>query len=250
MSVARAALGALRSDTSALVAAAEEAATGDSDLVPLAAGAAAAAEAGAALAARQAEALEAAAAQLLRSPDILRCVPRALRSAVRVSSADSRVLQSKEGLAFWCAQLQPHASKWACSQVLWCTRCPARPQGNGAGQVRGVRERLRRACRQGAMARWVAGAGRWADCYLVLTAAGCLHWFEYGPPSAAAPLPAGSLALARCQLDAGDAQQFRLAQAGSVWGRPRTLGFRAAEGDDAGEWVLALRDALAAAHAR
>lgn len=53
------------------------------------------------------------------------------------------------------------------------------------------------------MARWVAGAGRWADCHMVLTRAGCLHWFEGGPPTPAAPLPAGSLALARCQLDAG-----------------------------------------------
>lgn len=97
------------------------------------------------------------------------------------------------------------------------------------------------------MARWVAGGGRWADCHLVLTRAGCLHWFEGGPPAAAAPLPAGSLALARCQLDAGDPEQFRLACAGSLWGRPRRACFRAAAGQDAGVWVLALRDALAAA---
>ena len=71
--VGRAALTALRSDTSALAAAADEAAAGDSDLESLAAGAAAAAEAGAALAARQAEALEAAAAALLGSAEIVRC---------------------------------------------------------------------------------------------------------------------------------------------------------------------------------
>ncbi|KAK9830979.1 hypothetical protein WJX81_004843 [Elliptochloris bilobata] len=171
----RAALAALRSDTSALAAAAEEAAAGDSDLVPLAAGAAAAAEAGAALAVRQAEALQAAATALLRSAEIVR---------------------------------------------------------------------------QGAMARWVAGEGRWADCHLVLTRAGCLHWFEGGLPTPAAPIPAGSLALARCQLDAGDAERFRLEHPAGMWGRPRTLCFRAGAGQDTGEWVLALRDALAAARAR
>ena len=71
----RAALTALRSDTSGLAAAAEEAAVGDSDLEPLATGAAAAAEAGAALAARQAEALQAAAASLLGSAEIVRRAP-------------------------------------------------------------------------------------------------------------------------------------------------------------------------------
>lgn len=69
----RAPLAALRTDTRALAAATEEAAAGDSDLVPLAAGAAAAAEAGAALAVRQADALEAAATLLLASPEIVRC---------------------------------------------------------------------------------------------------------------------------------------------------------------------------------
>ena len=69
----RASLAALRTDTRALAAATEEAAAGDADLVPLAAGAAAAAEAGAALAVRQADALEAAATLLLASPEIVRC---------------------------------------------------------------------------------------------------------------------------------------------------------------------------------
>jgi hypothetical protein len=55
----------------------EAAAAGDADLVPLAASAAAAAEAGAALAARQAGALDAAAAELLGSPEIVRCAPPA-----------------------------------------------------------------------------------------------------------------------------------------------------------------------------
>lgn len=118
--------------------------------------------------------------------------------------------------------------------------------------MRGIelRQGGRAGCRRGAMARWVAGAGRWAECYLVLTRAGCLHWFEGGPPTATAPLPGGSLALARCQLDAGDVEQFRLAHPGNMWGRARTHCFRASAGEDTSEWVLALRDALAAARAK
>lgn len=51
-------------------------------------------------------------------------------------------------------------------------------------------------------------------------------------------------------MAAGSAERFTLEHPGGMWGQKRTLCFRAGAGEDTGEWVLALRDALAAARAR
>lgn len=52
------------------------------------------------------------------------------------------------------------------------------------------------------------------------------------------------------RVAAGNAERFTLEHPGGMWGQKRTLCFRAGAGEDTGEWVLALRDALAAARAR
>lgn len=53
-------------------------------------------------------------------------------------------------------------------------------------------------CRQGEMARWVSGSGKWTDCHFVLTRCGFLHWFNNSPPAPADIVPADSLNLSRC----------------------------------------------------
>ncbi len=52
-------------------------------------------------------------------------------------------------------------------------------------------------CRQGEMARWVSGTGKWVDCHFVLTRMGFLHWLNHPED----PVPADGLNLARCHFE-------------------------------------------------
>jgi hypothetical protein len=119
--------------------------------------------------------------------------------------------------------------------------------------------------RQGPLRRWVAGGsaggGRWADAHAVLTAAGFLYLLPPQTSDAAAAAaaatprrPADALALARCDLEAGDAATLVLAEAGPSLlpglARGRTLRLRAACVEDGCEWGAALREAVGAARRR
>ena len=101
---------------------------------------------------------------------------------------------------------------------------------------------LQPTCRQGEMARWASGTGRWADCHFVLTRAGFLHWFaEMGSLT-----PLDGVSLARCSFEDGEAPGFRLIETSTrLFAQPRTLVFRAPSVEDCCEWAIALREMIA-----
>ena len=73
---------------------------------------------------------------------------------------------------------------------------------------------LHGASRQGEMARWVTGSGRWTDCHFVLTRRGFLHWFGSSPPAPAEVVPADTLNLSRWVLPAVLPQRWLVLLAG------------------------------------
>ncbi|BDA42712.1 hypothetical protein COCOBI_03-6050 [Coccomyxa sp. Obi] len=99
--------------------------------------------------------------------------------------------------------------------------------------------------RQGEMARWVSGSGKWTDCHFVLTRCGFLHWFNNSPPAPADIVPADSLNLSRCQFETGEAPEFNLVEmAPGMFGRSRRLIFRASNVEECCEWAISLREAI------
>ncbi len=151
------------------------------------------------------------------------------------------------------------------------------PKSRGLGEIGSWK------CRQGEMARWVSGSGRWMDCHFVLTRCGFLHWFNNSPPAPADIVPADSLNLSRrvpypisachrklsaaqpevvvgfiisvrqwlvpwlcrCQFETGEAPEFNLVEMGpGMFGRSRRLIFRASNVEECCEWAIGLREAI------
>ena len=61
-------------------------------------------------------------------------------------------------------------------------------------------------CRQGEMARWVSGVGKWRDTHCVLTRAGFLHCLA----DMGEALPEDTIALGHAAFITGDAPEFQL----------------------------------------
>eukprot|EP00884_Botryococcus_braunii_P012143 jgi/Botrbrau1/2092/Bobra.0047s0050.1 len=100
--------------------------------------------------------------------------------------------------------------------------------------------------RQGEMARWVSGSGKWMDCHFVLTRMGFLHWLN----SPEDVLPTDGLNLARCHFEQGEAPVFNITESEttgfmSMFSRGRTNIFKAPSVEDCCEWAIALREAIA-----
>lgn len=103
------------------------------------------------------------------------------------------------------------------------------------------------AFRQGQMARWVSGSGKWSDCHFILTRSGFLHWLA--DPQDVTPL--GSLNLPKCQFEAGEAPKFNINEhQGGFFGKSKRMCFEASSVEDCCEWAIAVRETIAAHRGR
>lgn len=98
-------------------------------------------------------------------------------------------------------------------------------------------------CRQGQMARWVSGIGKWSDCHFILTRSGFLHWLA--DPQEVTPL--GSLNLPKCHFEAGEAPKFNInEQQGGFFSKGKRMCFEATSVEECCEWAIAIRESIAA----
>lgn len=98
-------------------------------------------------------------------------------------------------------------------------------------------------CRQGQMARWVSGTGKWADCHFILTRSGFLHWLA----DAETVVPLGGLNLPKCHFEAGDAPKFNINEdQGGLFGKSKRMAFEAPSVEECCEWAIAVRESIAA----
>ncbi|KAK9821895.1 hypothetical protein WJX74_010592 [Apatococcus lobatus] len=102
--------------------------------------------------------------------------------------------------------------------------------------------------KQGSMACWVSGHGKWTDRHCVLTRAGYLHWFNKLGDSS----PIDCLNLARCHFQAGKAPILHIVElmtgAMAIFAREREVVLKAPGIDECLEWAVTLREAIAHAH--
>ncbi len=96
------------------------------------------------------------------------------------------------------------------------------------------------------MARWDASNGMWVDCHFVLTRAGFLHWWK-GTSTELAPMD--GVNLSRSAFEQGEAPIFKIIEtAPGYFSRGhRKMSFKAQDVDECGDWVIALRESIAAA---
>lgn len=207
------------------------------DLAELSASAAAAQQTVEALAQRQAAALEDIREELLASPEILRCVGCACGLGWRRAGMGAVVLavvgvevHEACGMCFTgVAEGQLVCCCGVCSLSCLASAADGLPGGKGFWQPSSPSAQVSKpplhkqpcvqlhqdahspqsACRQGGMARWVMGQGRWQDCHCVLTRAGFLHCL----PDIDEPLPQDTIALGHTAFITGDAPEFQLIEA-------------------------------------